>query len=780
LRQSTKAVRAFATFSRQRRASAARACSLIALVFCAAAFAPGGAARGAEIEADADPNAPVVSPNTSLPDASPESIVEIRGQRFSQQPGRIQILLNAQHPISNDGDAQVYISADKVERTRSDAGKPEEDKISFRLPKDIALGRYHVAVQMRAQTLPDGTEVKAKTIRVPGELRVITKEPPKITAVKPITGYPGEKNRFQFELTGEHFARNADDNAILINGSAIPRIRDCKAKPVDHSKEGSCVLISDDARTLSVYGYKADPYQGPVTVQVRANGMPSAEQPMLLSRIPRNQALPLAIFGALALTGMLIAIVWSGLGRYTIGQERYSPFAVFFLDKATNTYSLSKLQLFAWTAAAVFGYIYLMIANLLIQWKFAMPDLPEGLPLLMGISAGTTVTAIGITNQFGGKGSGPVHPSAADFITSGGLIAPERFQFFIWTVVGIAGFLSLLLLADPSTLHQMPKLPENFLTIMGISSAAYLGGKAVRKAGPIIKTFAIKQIKPPAPPPAPGEQRDDKAPRGPVIVLNLKGDNLDVKGTLKLNDKVLRSDQFSIEPRLSPEPPSTMSGELDANLDLGKIDTVKPDSLLEGVHTLTLINGDGQSASIRFPLDPMKITASAPPLSTGSTPAPVTLTVENYSDGTTAKWKPPQSEVEVDLPNPVRAATPPPAIGEATPAASGAAAAASARVTVQIAPRTRAGDGTIILVSPLGLRASRTLPVTGGPVPPAGNAAAGPAVSPAAPPAVPPARAAAAPAVAPAAPAAAPGEADPDDVPEGGVPHPRMDGGTHD
>jgi hypothetical protein len=745
LRQSTKAVRAVAAFPRRHRASAARACSLVALVFCAAAFAPGGAARGAEAETDADPNAPIVSPNTSLLDAPAESVVEIRGQRFPQQPGRIQVLLNAQHPIRNDGDAQVYISADKVERIKNDASKTEEDKISFRLPKDIALGRYHVAVQMRAQTLADGTEVKAKTIRVPGELRVITKEPPKITTVKPITGYPGEKNRFQFELTGEHFARDADDNAILINGSAIPRIRGCKVKTVDHTKDESCVLVSDDARTLSVYGYKADPYQGPVTVQVRANGMTSVEQPMLLSRIPRNQALPLAIVGALALTGMLIALVWSGLGRYRIGQERYSPFAVFFLDKATNTYSLSKLQLFAWTAAAVFGYIYLMIANLLIQWKFAMPDLPDGLPLLLGISAGTTVTAIGITNQFGGKGSGPVHPSAADFITSGGLIAPERFQFFIWTVVGIAGFLSLLLLADPSTLHQMPKLPENFLTIMGISSGAYLGGKAVRKAGPIIKTFAIRAIAPPATLTNDDKRPDGKDPAKPVIVLNLKGDNLDVKSTIKLDDKVLRSDQFWITPRLLPEPPSTMSGEVDAYLDLGNIDPMQPTSLLEGEHTLTLVNGDGQSASVRFPLDPMKIRSSEPdPLRPGSVPVPVTLSVENYSDGTTAKWKAPHIDEEVGVPKPVKAATQGGANAPPAPAVTGTAAAPSVRVTVQITPGSREGDGTVILVSALGLRASRTIAVA---APPAG-------------------------------PAAVPAAPDPDDVPEDGVPHPRTNGDT--
>jgi len=167
-----------------------------------------------------------------------------------------------------------------------------------------------------------------------------------------------------------------------------------------------------------------------------------------LSRIREGLVLPVATIVFLVLAGIFLLFVWAGIGKYKIAGESYSPLQLFFLDKDTNTYSLSKLQLLAWTAAAAFGYIYLMTANLLIQWKFALPDLPEGLPLMLGISAGTTVSAIGLNSHVGRKGSGPVSPSAADFITSGGIVAPERLQYLIWTLIGIGGFLSLLLAAD--------------------------------------------------------------------------------------------------------------------------------------------------------------------------------------------------------------------------------------------------------------------------------------------------------------------------------------------
>jgi len=312
----------------------------------------------------------------------------------------------------------------------------------------------------------------------------------------------------------------------------------------------------------------------------------------------------------------------------------------------------------------------------------------------MGISAGTTVTAIGITNQFGGKGSGPTKPSMADFITTGGLIAPDRFQFFIWTIVGIIGFIALLIFADPSTLSDMPKLPENFLTIMGISSAAYLGGKAVRKAGPVVKSFSIKGVWTTNSIPVEQKLPNDRKPppRGPFVTINMKGDNLDTKGTIKIDDKVLRTDQFWIVPRAEPQPPSTTSGELDVNLDCGYIADANPQLLLEGTHTLALVNQDGQSASITFPADALAISGIEPQvLAAGSTNMSLKVTGQNYGEKMTAKWKDAGANPEIDL-------------GVTTKIDE-------ANVTVTVPDAGPPGLATLVLVSQLGLRASTSVKV---------------------------------------------------------------------
>ena len=547
----------------------------------------------------------VIAGDTRLPDVMPEERVEIKGERFPTQRGNIEVILGDKHRIT-----------------------PEEadgKSLAFRVPRDFPPGRYSVVIESTA-------EPKAKA-PVPGELRVKPKGPPKITTVSPLTGYPTEHKQFDFTIVGENFGQRAEDNDVIINGIPLGKnARDdgpCNAAESPTQKLDKPCLAVVDSSQLRLFGVNAQPYQGPIKIQVRAyEAVSQPPSPATLSRIKAGAVLPAAVILFALVSAALLYLVWKGMGRYKIGGEFYSPFKMFFLDKDTNTYSLSKLQLLAWTAAAAFGYIYLMTANLMIQWRFALPDLPDGLPLMLGISGGTTITAIGLNSHVGGKGSGPVSPTPADFIMTGGIVAAERLQYFIWTIIGIGGFLSLLLSADPSTLQKLPSLPENFLTIMGISSAAYLGGKAIRKPGPVIRTLSVVKVteagqallnpKPPDPatPGTPPPQ-----PKGPVLTINLKGENLDAGAGIKIDEKMLRNDQFWLTPKKPPEPPLAQTAELDVNLDVGLIEEVDQ-QLLEGEHTLTLINADGQSSSVHFPIDPMKIDAITKKPDVGGGPPP--------------------------------------------------------------------------------------------------------------------------------------------------------------
>jgi hypothetical protein len=375
---------------------------------------------------------------------------------------------------------------------------------------------------------------------------------------------------------------------------------------------------------------------------------------------------------------IVVRLVWKGVGQYKIGGETYGPLASFFLDKETNSFSLSKFQLLAWTAVAVFGYLYLFLCRMLIQWDFSFPPIPDGLPMLLGVSAGTTVTAAGITVTRGSKGAGPVQPSFADFVSSGGLVLSDRFQFFVWTLVGCLGFLGLVLKSDPSTLKDLPKIPDNFLYLMGISSAGYLSGKLVRRPGPIIKLLSVTAATPPVvgPPAVPA-----------TMTVNLKGENLSSRAGVKVDDRTLRADQYlvkAIKPQdQAPDPLFCVEIEL----------TLKDAGMyLEGVHTLTLTNDDGQMAAGGFPIDPLTIDSIAD-IPHSAAAVNVIVTGKNFGDHTTALWKDAAGTI----------ATIPEAQVRKT---------SDVQLSVTLTPGATAGQGTLTLISQIGLRASKNVNIT--------------------------------------------------------------------
>ena len=61
-------------------------------------------------------------------------------------------------------------------------------------------------------------------------------------------------------------------------------------------------------------------------------------------------------------------------------------------------------------------------------WNWALSKVPDNLPTMLGISAGTAALSIGTTGIRGSKGAGSPHPELGDFITSGGVFSAERFQ----------------------------------------------------------------------------------------------------------------------------------------------------------------------------------------------------------------------------------------------------------------------------------------------------------------------------------------------------------------
>jgi hypothetical protein len=400
-----------------------------------------------------------------------------------------------------------------------DAARIGRGRLQVTLPKVLRQGRFKVELM---------TETGEVLGTVP-ELKILATEPPTISRVIPHPSYPVD-DAYSFELTGENFGQRAEDNLLTINDVKVK----FESQVTKYRPEGSVVdcqgklpCLVGNRRSLKVYGLSLtrESLYRPLRLVVQVDFQASAEHPLLLSWVQRSTPIVVA-FGVLVVLSLVSYVMVRGkAASYRPFGERYSTVAYAFIDSETNTYSLSRLQLLAWTAAAVVAYSYVGASQCLVQWQWQLPKVPDGLAPLLGLSVGTTALAAGATEARGSKGAGPRHPGFGDFLTAGGALAPERVQFFIWTVLGVVGFLSSTLAQDPATVNEAAKIPDNFLPLMGVSSLGYIAGKVVRKPGPIIRQLL------PAPPYAPGAQ----FPGGIRIV----GENLSPRAMVWLKGQLI-------------------------------------------------------------------------------------------------------------------------------------------------------------------------------------------------------------------------------------------------
>jgi hypothetical protein len=273
---------------------------------------------------------------------------------------------------------------------------------------------------------------------------------------------------------------------LIFDGRAdLPMCDDAKPgdpciNVISATADGRQVVFGNIDRTFM----KKSRFFGARKVRVRVGGILSDEERIpvtTLSLVSRDT--PLKWAAAINLGLLVVLVIFLSIARSNTPGHRRSLLTMALLDTDSNTYSLSKAQFYLWTFVAMFGYAFLTLAKWLVQGKFEMANIPENLPGIIFISAGTATLAMGM----GGvrpKGSGATTPSLGDFTTSGGVVAPDRVQFLVWTIVGIVAFIGLLIQAEPGMLNELPKIPEGFLALMGIASAGYLGGKLARQPGP--------------------------------------------------------------------------------------------------------------------------------------------------------------------------------------------------------------------------------------------------------------------------------------------------------
>ena len=163
------------------------------------------------------------------------------------------------------------------------------------------------------------------------------------------------------------------------------------------------------------------------------------------------------------------------------------------LIRGENGYSLSKLQLLVWTLAAAVSYL-LYLGELLRRGstELAISASPN-LLLLVGLSAGSYVTAGGIRAYQDQKGVLVRRPDGAQrrwrTLISDNLGNPDlsKIQLLVWTVVALTAYLAGVIQGLPELTaagrHKLPEVSDMLVALMGVSQATYISKKAVSDTG---------------------------------------------------------------------------------------------------------------------------------------------------------------------------------------------------------------------------------------------------------------------------------------------------------
>jgi len=227
----------------------------------------------------------------------------------------------------------------------------------------------------------------------------------------------------------------------------------------------------------------------------QGENVPSKAESLVVSEWDPTVIRVIAVTVAIFLIG-LVYLLLSFKGAHIVRDRSYRLRAM-FLDKQTNTYSLSILQFHMWTAATLFGYTFFALSKLLVQRGGVIVDVPGGVPGIVGtglagigIGAGTAVAAQ-LIQGVNAKGAGEEAPSPSDLVTSGGAIAPDRVQMLVWTFIAVGMFIAAVWSQNPATTNGLPEIPSTLMQLMGLSSIGYLGGKFARKPGPNILELSI-------------------------------------------------------------------------------------------------------------------------------------------------------------------------------------------------------------------------------------------------------------------------------------------------
>jgi len=327
---------------------------------------------------------------------------------------------------------------------------------------------------------------------------------------------------------------------------------------------GATILDMQNDYLIVRVPYKFNQEEKPYPVRVALKGEALQRQPTL------NVIYASSMYFAASLVVLILILLVYALYKvfYKIpaGQERYTFLTMSLLEPENQTYSLSRAQFLGWLIVIVWSYLFLFFAYGLIENLWAFPDIGNAVYVFL-ISLGTLVASLGTSKVMGAKGAGEVHPSPADLVTHGGILALDRVQQLIWTLIALGIFLRITV-TTYATVRALPEIPEQLLVLMGLSSMGYLGGKLVRRAGPIIKKVSAS------------------AETGSGITLKIEGEHFSKDAFVWVDG--VKVDQ--VTPGADDPDAKGFTNELTIQLVWSKADWYAKD------HALTVVNDDTQRA----------------------------------------------------------------------------------------------------------------------------------------------------------------------------------------
>ncbi|WFN34272.1 hypothetical protein L1S32_10555 [Methanogenium sp. S4BF] len=158
--------------------------------------------------------------------------------------------------------------------------------------------------------------------------------------------------------------------------------------------------------------------------------------------------------------------------------------------------SLSLFQFLLWTLVISFSYIWITAIRIFEGNFLFSTAIPPNLYLLLGISVVVPLISVGYTKSTY-KPDTPAKPPEnlppfGMMLKTKGKIALNRFQMFLWTIVGVVLYLSVVVgtVTDggDAALLSLPDIDPTLVYLMGLSQTGYLGGRLVGEEKPPAKT----------------------------------------------------------------------------------------------------------------------------------------------------------------------------------------------------------------------------------------------------------------------------------------------------